>query len=86
MLNDNDKELGDYDTEQAKIEQQVKDLVNHGISAMDNEFEAVATFDDLLDEFVDSDEFRDVILKSARYSSPVREHLLVCAHKLLSRK
>ena len=55
-------------------------------TTMDNEFEAVATFDDLLDEFVDSDEFRDVILKSARYSSPVREHLLVCAHKLLSRK
>ena len=85
-MTDNDIAIGDYDTQEAKREQQAKDLVNHGISAMEDDFEAIATFDDLLDAFVDSDEFRDVILKAARYSSPVREHLLVCAHRLLNRK
>lgn len=85
-MQDNDKAIGDYDTLEAKIEQQAKDLVNHGISAMDNEFEAVATFDDLLDEFVDSPEFREVMKKDMRFAGPVREHALVCAHRLLSRK
>ena len=86
MLNDNDKAIGDYDTREAKIEQQAKDLVNHGISAMEDNFEAIATFDDLLDAFVDSPEFREVMKKDMRYAGHVREHALVCAHRLLSKK
>jgi len=85
MLNDNDKELGDYDTREAKIEQQAKDLVNHGMNATDD-FEVIATPDDLITEMVDHPRFDEVLQKAMRFDGGIRELAQECAHRLLSRK
>lgn len=85
MLTDNDRALGDYDTEQAKREQQANDLVNHGMNATDD-FEVVATPDDLITEMIDHPKFEEVLLKAMKFDSNVRELAQECAHKLLSRK
>jgi len=84
-MQDNDRAIGDYDTEQAKIEQQAKDLVNHGMNATDD-FEVIATPDDLITEMVDHPRFDEVLQKAMRFDGGIRELAQECAHRLLSRK
>jgi len=85
MLNDNDRAIGDYDTLEAKIESQAKDLVNLGINATDD-FEVIATPDDLITEMVDHPKFEEVLQKAMRFDGCIRELAQECAHRLLSRK
>jgi len=84
-MQDNDRAIGAYDTEQAKIEQQAKDLVNHGMNATDD-FEVIATPDDLITEMVDHPRFDEVLQKAMRFDGGIRELAQECAHRLLSRK
>ena len=84
-MTDNDIAIGDYDTQEAKRESQANDLVNLGINATED-FEVIATPDDLITEMVDHPKFDEVLQKAMRFDGGIRELAQECAHKLLNRK
>lgn len=77
--------IGDFDTKQARDEAW-GDMLLSGLNVVDNDFDAIATPDDLITEVINHEDFEKVFLIAAQESKALRQFALELAPKLFEGK